>query len=88
MQVGVGALQTAEAVEIDDPQIILSWSDDGGLTWSNEYAISMGPMGAFKTLVRWRRLGRSRQRVYRVKVTDPVQVTLYNAYLQVEGGTS
>jgi hypothetical protein len=88
MQVGVGSLQTPEAVAIPNPQITLTYSNDGGLTWSNENSISMGAMGEFRKRVIWRRLGRSRQRVYRVKVTDPVQVTLYNAYLILEQGSS
>ena len=86
MQVGVGS---PLALETDTPpQMILTFSDDGGYTWSNEKLASMGASGQFKTRVIWRRLGRSRQRVYRVKTTEPVSVTLYNAYLDLEQGSS
>lgn len=69
----------------DDPQAYLRWSDDGGKTWSNEHWASIGKLGEYETRVRWRRLGRSRNRVYEVTVSDPVKKTITGAYLDARG---
>ena len=37
-----------------DPQIILQYSKDGGNTWSNEMARSMGQVGEYLTRAIWR----------------------------------
>jgi hypothetical protein len=66
-----------------DPQIILRVSNDGGFTWGNERQASMGKMGDYKKLVRWRRLGRSNNRAYQVICTEPVFVALIAADLDV-----
>lgn len=57
-----------------DPQAMLQWTSDGGWTWSNEHWRTIGPIGARFARVIWRRLGQARQRVYRMRVTDPVAV--------------
>ncbi len=78
METGVGdgasALQTGM-----DPQAGLTWSDDGGHTWSSEYTASMGAAGRYKTRVIWRRLGYSRDRIFRVTISDPVKRILLGA---------
>jgi hypothetical protein len=70
---GVGTLATS------DPQVMLDWSDDGGRTWSSEHWRSLGAMGDFKSRAVWRRMGRSRDRVYRYAITDRVRRTLIQA---------
>lgn len=54
-----------------DPQIMLQYSDDGGRTWSNEKWTTIGALGKYRTRVRWSRLGSARDRVWKVKYTDP-----------------
>jgi hypothetical protein len=82
-QVGVG-LTTGQG---SDPQVVLDWSDDGGVTWSNELWRSLGALGQReRTRVRWNRLGQFRNRSLRFRVTDPVQVALYGAVGQASGG--
>src|SRR5215469_160081 len=72
---------------IRQPQITLRWSDDGGHTWSNDHTISTGdPTTLFKTRVIWRRLGRSRDRIYEVQAQDPVPWRLIDAYLLATPG--
>jgi hypothetical protein len=71
-----------------NPQAMLSWSDDGGHRWSNEHWTSMGKIGATKTRAIWRRLGNSRDRIYKVSISDPVRVTLIGAELNVQEGAS
>jgi hypothetical protein len=57
------------------PIVLLSWSDDGGHTWSNEHPVSMGAMGKYRTRAKWWRLGVARDRVFRVATSEPVPVT-------------
>ena len=63
------------------PRVVLSWSDDGGHTWSNEHDISMGAVGEYLTRMKWRRLGAGRDRVFRVATSEPVPVTWLGAEL-------
>jgi hypothetical protein len=63
------------------PQMILQVSNDGGRSWGNERTASLGALGATHTLVRWRRLGRSRNRCFRTICTENVNVALVAADL-------
>lgn len=65
------------------PQAMLRWSNNRGSTWSNEYIAGCGFAGEYNTRVIWRRLGRSRYRVYELSVSDPIPWTLVDAYLQI-----
>ena len=56
-----------------DPQIMLTYSDDGGRTYSNELWRSLGAIGQYRTRVIWRSLGQFRQRQMRMVMTDPVR---------------
>jgi hypothetical protein len=85
MEVGVGLDGTTQGT---DPQVMLQWSDDGGHTWSNERWADIGKIGKRRTRVIWRRLGSSRDRVYRVMVSDPIKVVLIGAELDVEEGAA
>lgn len=81
METGVGDNTTTS------PQVMLQWSDDGGHTWSREQWRSAGGIGEYTTSVSWNRLGRSRDRIFRVVVSDPVPWRLINFYADVDGGT-
>jgi hypothetical protein len=72
------------SVQGSDPQIMLRWSDDGGHTWSNEKITSLGKIGERLKRVVWRRLGMFRDRVWEVKCTDPVDVTLLGAEAEMQ----
>lgn len=82
MEVGVG-ITTGQG---DDPEIMLSYSDDGGQTWTNAPNKKLGPIGQYDVRVVWTGLGSARQRVYRCAITDPVKVVISDAVLEVEGG--
>ena len=71
-----------------DPQVMLRTSNDGGHVFSTERWAAAGAIGAFKTRVMWRRIGRSRDRVFQVAYSEPTPWRLINFYLQVEPGTS
>ena len=71
-----------------DPQAMLDWSDDGGHVWSNEHWASIGRIGEYTSRALWRRLGRSRNRIYRLSITDPVKRVIIGAHLESEVGSS
>ena len=60
-----------------DPQIMLSWSDDGGRIFKPmQLWHSMGKLGAYRKRLRWLRMGQARNRVYALTVSDPVRRTI------------
>jgi hypothetical protein len=72
----------------DDPQAALKWSDDGGFTWSGPRFAAIGKIGEYKNRCIWRALGRSRDRIYEVTVTDPVYPVIVSANLNTSQGAS
>jgi hypothetical protein len=80
METGVGQNDGQGAA----PVVLLDWSDDGGYTWSNQRAASIGRIGQRRARVRWNRLGRARDRVYRITITDPVRRVILGAALNPE----
>jgi hypothetical protein len=71
-----------------DPQLMLQWSDDGGRTWSSEHWVGAGQLGQYKWRAIWRRLGRSRNRVFRVVQSDPTKVAWIDAFMELDRGTN
>ncbi len=69
-----------------NPKAMLQWSNDGGHTWSNEHWAPIGKVGDFGAVVRWKKLGVGRNRVFRVRISDPVKICIINAFLDVEPG--
>lgn len=67
-----------------NPQIMMDMSDDGGHTYGKEYWESAGKIGEYKKRVKWDRLGSSRNRIFRIKMTDPVNWVILGAYVEVE----
>jgi len=65
------------------PVIMLSYSDNGGKTWSNlVHQITPGKIGEYYQRAIKRRLGGSRDRVYRLTMNNPVKLVITNAYLE------
>jgi hypothetical protein len=63
----------------------LSWSDDGGRTFGNERKLSLGTTGEYKRRTVAYNLGYSRDRVYDLKVSDPVNRDIIGATLMTIG---
>lgn len=78
---GVG-LQNGQG---SNPQAMLRWSDDGGTTFGNEHWTTIGAAGQYKNRAMWRRLGRARDRVYEMRVSDPVRRDIVGATLFAQG---
>lgn len=72
----------------DDPQSALSWSDDGGHVWSNDYPASMGSIGQYLKRLIWRRLGYSRSRIFRLVMADKEKKVVISAGIEATKGTS
>jgi len=85
METGVGIDGSGQGI---DPQVMLTWSNDAGHTWSNEHWASAGAIGKYKKRVEWHRLGSARDRVFEVRVSDPVKVVLLGAEIEFEVGNS
>jgi hypothetical protein len=64
-----------------DPQVAISWSDDGGLTWGNPLLRSLGQQGMGKTVVDLIRCGVSSRygRRWRIDFTDAVNAPFMSA---------
>ena len=67
---------------IANPQAVLSWSDDGGHSWSNEYQASLGRSGEYHNRLIWRRLGRSRNKLFRLMLSGDHKKILINAFIE------
>jgi hypothetical protein len=66
------------------PQVMLQISRDGGHTWGGEMWRTIGPVGEYASRAEWRRLGRSRDWLFRVRLTDPVKAVFINAFVEAE----
>ena len=67
-----------------DPQVSLSYSDNGGHTFSPERTISMGKIGNYLGRCIWRNLGQSRDRVYRITCKEPVKFSLIGCEIRAK----
>jgi hypothetical protein len=65
-----------------NPEAFLSWSNDSGNTWSNEYAASMGKTGQYDTRMIWRRVGLAKNRVFRLRISSPVKKIVTGSFLE------
>ncbi len=83
-------LDTETGLGGSTPTAELSWSDDGGKTFISSFEMSLGGVGEYATRCRAAgSLGRSRDRVFRVRITNDVPPSgITNAYLDVTPGTS
>jgi hypothetical protein len=67
-----------------DPKVMLEISNDGGASFGHEIWMSAGKVGKRLTRVRKNKLGWSRDRVYRISMSDPVKWIILGATEEVE----
>lgn len=65
------------------PEIMLDVSDDSGVTFRARSNRSLGATGKYRHRVHWDRGGRSRERVNRFRVTDPIPFVVSASRLDV-----
>ena len=82
IQRGVGAANG----QGQSPTALLYISDDGGSTWTGGTEGNLGGMGQYQQRLRWTRLGNSRDRMFRLVITDPVSTALLGARADVTVG--
>ncbi|PWT72947.1 MAG: hypothetical protein C5B60_08825 [Chloroflexi bacterium] len=70
------------------PTIGLDWSDDHAHTWKENISRlkSAAPSGNYTQRLIFRRLGKSRDRIYRIGITARTKVALIDAYLEATQG--
>jgi hypothetical protein len=76
---GVG-LSTGQGV---NPQVMLRQSNDAGQSWGSERWTTVGKIGQTKNRAIWRKLGFSRDTVFEVSFSDPVNRDIVGATLFV-----
>lgn len=62
-----------------NPQAVLKWSDDGGNSWSAGRSVDIGMYQSYDDRAIWRQLGKSRNRIYELTITEPVKIVLVGA---------
>ena len=82
METGVG-LNTGQGVT---PYITVECSKDNGRTYSTPRNLQVGPLGNYKQRVVARRFGSSRDFVFRIRMTDPVQFTITEGAVSIREG--
>jgi hypothetical protein len=75
--------------DVNNPNITLRYSNDGGVTWQADKVITGGATGDYTKRLSWRRLGKSRDRVFEVETSQNSQVIWRDAYVRAtsENGT-
>lgn len=88
-------LELARGVGLDanpvvgtNPEILLRWSNDGGWTWGPEQNMSIGKIGQYGIRAYWNRCGYARDRVFWVRMADPVYAGVIGAEVDVTACTS
>ena len=86
IQVGSGLTDYSEnAITGADNKVSLSYSSDGGHTWSDAVEKVFTTLGIYKNRLIWYRLGMARDRVFKVDITANATICIINAYMNVTG---
>lgn len=72
---------------VDDPEVKIQWSDDGGHRWKDPVTRKLGEAGNYKSKVRVNRGGLTGEkgRRYRLRIDDEVYVGLIGGSMDVQG---
>ena len=81
-EVGVGLI-SGQGV---DPLMMFQASYDGGESWSDEDWISMGRMSQGRIKIEWYNMASAYEIMVRVRVSDPVFVSIHSAAIDIQKG--
>lgn len=70
--------------EGQDPYIEMRYSNDGGHTWSDFIAKSLGAQGVYNKQVEWRRLGSAREWMFEFTTAAPIKLSFIDIFADVE----
>jgi len=71
----------------ETPKIMLSWSDDGGYTYSNERIITCGVLGNYTFQANTTQLGSFYNRVIKIRISDDSRYSLHRVTGDIDVGT-
>lgn len=80
---GVGLPASTDS---QDPIVMVRTSDDGGFTWSSVREMTLGRQGNYLKQMRLFQLGAAYNRVYEITGSDPVNLCIVQAWLDVDEG--
>ena len=63
-------------------QVSLQLSHDSGKTWKNKIDSSTGAVGEYQKRVIWRRLGQTRDAIFRIVITDAIPVRVLGLWVR------
>lgn len=78
IEAGVGVGGTGQG---SDPQMSLQISRDGGHNFGFEMRTTIGALGNYMQRLVWRRLGRGRDFVFKLRISDPIKIVIIAAAL-------
>ena len=70
---------------MSDQYVRMSYSDDGGHTFSDWQAVPIGEVGQYGKKIQWTRLGSTYQRVYLFAVSSPRKRDILGATVSMKG---
>jgi hypothetical protein len=85
----IAALETGVGTNTglgSDPVVGLQWSNDSGHTWSNWRYTTVGKIGQYGARAYFSMLGKGRNRVWRLRITDPVKRALLGTVINAQPG--
>lgn len=78
---GVGLDGTGQGT---DPKIQIAWSNDGGRKFGADQFVSAGKIGEYTRRVKLNKLGYARDRVWRVRYSEPTPFTILSMFVRVK----
>lgn len=69
-----------------NPKLMMRFSDDGGYTYSKERVKPIGKRGKYASRVRFKLLGGSTERIYKISFSDNAPLTILGAIVDAEKG--
>jgi hypothetical protein len=82
LQPGLGIPSDSAAV----PELVMIWSGDSGKTWGQEHILSLGREGQYYVRAYQHTVGRVRQPVCRLTVSDDVNATFTDLFITRDTG--
>lgn len=81
------ALVTGDEPIDTDPVVMISWSDDGGVSFGTPLVRKLGPIGKFDTPVSVNRTGTAGRygRVWKLRISDPVYTSVNSGTMDASG---